>query len=321
MSGGPGPAPTGGWTPRTPIILGGSGVTFGSNGTLFDGGIATKQGGRLSLTAGYGNVPAFTTPVTDTIVVPALAMHVPDTAPASMLGDDLFSIVGPPFPVGLQTALASAAYLEIPSRYLHQGAYLNKMLLRFRVVVNPGAVPAIPLSFTLNAWNLASTAQETIGPTSTMSKWLGTHSYPTGSYMIPDPAYTPITGYFYKATTGGTSGSVTANIWPVVIGQTYVDGSVTWTCWGKSGQLPNMTGWVATTATMLTPAQYFAAGAVQTLELDFDQTLNNTIDHTAYRYVLSISGAADVSTAFPQLNLILHSVEIDMVNILDTRFE
>jgi len=58
-----------GWAPTKPIIIGGAGVTFGSNGTLFDGGIATRQGGRLSLTAGFGNIPAFTTPATDTIVV------------------------------------------------------------------------------------------------------------------------------------------------------------------------------------------------------------------------------------------------------------
>jgi phage tail sheath gpL-like len=52
-------------------------------------------------------------------------------------------------------------------------------------------------------------------------------AYTTASYVTPTPA----NGYYYKATTAGTSGAA-APIWPTTIGTSVTDGTVVWTCWG-----------------------------------------------------------------------------------------
>lgn len=52
----------------------------------------------------------------------------------------------------------------------------------------------------------------------------------TGTYGQPSAAHS--NGLYFKATTGGTVGSVEPT-WPTTIGSTVTDGSVTWTCWGQ----------------------------------------------------------------------------------------
>lgn len=59
--------------------------------------------------------------------------------------------------------------------------------------------------------------------------WATSTSYSTGVYVQP-PAGSG-TGYYYKVTTGGTSG--TAPTWPTTLGSTATDGGgVVYTCWG-----------------------------------------------------------------------------------------
>jgi len=48
------------------------------------------------------------------------------------------------------------------------------------------------------------------------------------SFAVP----TVSNGFYYKCTTGGTTGG-TEPTWPTTIGTTVSDGSVVWTCWGK----------------------------------------------------------------------------------------
>lgn len=56
-----------------------------------------------------------------------------------------------------------------------------------------------------------------------------TTAYALGDYVVPAAP----NGYAYKATTAGTSAG-SAPTWPTVIGATVVDGTVTWTCAGKT---------------------------------------------------------------------------------------
>jgi phage tail sheath gpL-like len=63
--------------------------------------------------------------------------------------------------------------------------------------------------------------------TGTPATWVLTTSYPVGAMTQPTTA----NGYFYKATTGGTSGA-SQPTWPTTVGGTVTDGSVTWTCAG-----------------------------------------------------------------------------------------
>lgn len=58
--------------------------------------------------------------------------------------------------------------------------------------------------------------------------WVTLATIATGAYGVP----TVGNGFYYKATAGGTTGS-SQPAWPVVIGTTVVDGSVTWTCIGQ----------------------------------------------------------------------------------------
>ncbi len=57
--------------------------------------------------------------------------------------------------------------------------------------------------------------------------WTATTAELVGQYVTPKTA----NGFFFKCTTGGTTGS-TEPTWPSTVGTTVTDGSVTWTCAG-----------------------------------------------------------------------------------------
>ncbi|HSY22315.1 MAG TPA: hypothetical protein VK841_09385 [Polyangiaceae bacterium] len=59
------------------------------------------------------------------------------------------------------------------------------------------------------------------------STWAATTAYTTTQFVVPTVA----NGFYYKCTTGGTSGS-SQPTFPTTVGTTVTDGSVTWTCWG-----------------------------------------------------------------------------------------
>lgn len=63
--------------------------------------------------------------------------------------------------------------------------------------------------------------------------WLANTAY--GQYTYAEP--TTYNGYKYEATTGGTSHATTEPTWPTTIGNTVVDGTVTWTCRAHSDLL------------------------------------------------------------------------------------
>jgi hypothetical protein len=60
-------------------------------------------------------------------------------------------------------------------------------------------------------------------------QWSGTIAYNAGEIRRPTVA----NGFVYRVAVAGTS-SVTQPTWPTVIGQTVVDGGVTWTCVGRN---------------------------------------------------------------------------------------
>lgn len=68
--------------------------------------------------------------------------------------------------------------------------------------------------------------------------WLGTHAYTAGAVVLDT------NNNVEQALTTGTSGG-TAPTWPLIVGQTVVDGGVTWSMAGPSWV------WAATTATVL----------------------------------------------------------------------
>lgn len=76
----------------------------------------------------------------------------------------------------------------------------------------------------------ASTPGYTIAaPASSPTTRANTTAYALGAYVVPASA----NGFFYKATAAGTSGG-SIPTYPTTIGDTVVDGTVTWTCAGKT---------------------------------------------------------------------------------------
>lgn len=69
---------------------------------------------------------------------------------------------------------------------------------------------------------------------STYNTWAASTSYDKGNRRVP----TTKNGYYYKATVTGTS-NATEPLWPTVVGNIVVDGTVTWTCWGVYNVYPS----------------------------------------------------------------------------------
>ncbi|MEO5355775.1 MAG: hypothetical protein H7844_00565 [Nitrospirae bacterium YQR-1] len=55
--------------------------------------------------------------------------------------------------------------------------------------------------------------------------WAAAHAYALGDIVKPAGS-----SYFFEVTTAGTSDDTTEPTWPTVVGNTVVDGTVTWTC-------------------------------------------------------------------------------------------
>ena len=72
------------------------------------------------------------------------------------------------------------------------------------------------------------------GGSRTYSDWAATTAYSLADRRVP----TTKNGFFYEVTTAGTSGG-TEPTWPVSVGGTVSDGTVTWTCTGYYTNLPS----------------------------------------------------------------------------------
>lgn len=88
----------------------------------------------------------------------------------------------------------------------------------------------------------------TVGPSGLISRisgpvWVTLTAYTTISYVVPVTA----NGFYYKCTVAGTTGA-SEPTWPTTVGTTVVDGTATWTCWGKvlTGNATNWGGGVGT---------------------------------------------------------------------------
>ncbi len=68
----------------------------------------------------------------------------------------------------------------------------------------------------------------------TLSAWVGSTDYALGNKVIPTVA----NGYYYEVTTDAGSSSGSQPTWPTTIGNTVVDGGITWTCAGEYGGFP-----------------------------------------------------------------------------------
>lgn len=311
------------YAPASPIFIGGfDAFSLTTAASQFEGGVSTETGGRVQLDTGYGsNQPVLASPLGRTIVIPLHDMVSPTGdfgAGNSWLMDDDVAVSDAPGPFGAQSiiSLGHATFIPIPSRYLHQGSSFSKLRLHFRVPTKPPTNALLPsIAFALWVFNPATQSIYQYAPEP--STWAPSTGYGTGAYVVPEAAHT--NGYYYKCTVPGTS-DTNASIFDGVttIGQTVSDtDGVQWTCMGLSGQLPQVG---------LDAATYYNNGAAQVLELDFDNATGalltqNQVDHGTYSYGILVGGIGDDSGTVASVNAILHTVEIEMVNIVDLRFE
>jgi hypothetical protein len=91
-------------------------------------------------------------------------------------------------------------------------------------MVGTSSTLVVPNSTTA-AWNIQSVFRS-VAPT--RPQWAATTAYTTSSYVR---TLASDNGLYYQATVAGTSGG-TEPTWPTTLGNTVVDGTVTWTCRG-----------------------------------------------------------------------------------------
>lgn len=69
----------------------------------------------------------------------------------------------------------------------------------------------------------------------TYAAWAASTNYALGDRVRP----TVVNGYYYEVTTDAGSSAATEPTWPTAIGNTVVDGGITWTCKGEYGGFPS----------------------------------------------------------------------------------
>jgi len=316
----------GSYAPTGPIVFGGfNALNLTTSASQLSGGLSTATGGRIQLDTGYGNnQPVLVSPLSDTIVLSLqdLISPIADSVSglSSWLQDDNTSLTDAGGVIGVQTVLtaSNALFLPVPSRYLHQGASFSKLRLHFRVPNKPATNAVLPsLAFGVFPYFTATGLFGSIAPN--FSAWVSGATYAVGNYVIPITTHT--NGYYYKATaiTTGIAGSNPAIFdGHTTIGASFTDGGVTWTTTGLSGQLSQVG---------LDAATYYNNGQPQVLEFDFDNPdpahlATNQIDHGDYAYAILVGGEGDpTQQVVASINMLLHSIEIQMANIVDLRFE
>ena len=75
------------------------------------------------------------------------------------------------------------------------------------------------------------------GPSGTTT-WAASTAYTSGAFVVPTNA----SGFYYKCTTSGTSGT-SQPLFPLIVGNTVTDGGAVWTCWGTINAFPPPVAW------------------------------------------------------------------------------
>lgn len=317
----------GSWAPARPIIIGGAGAQFTSPGTGFTGGVRTQTGGRLTL--GAYDIIQLVPPRPRKILMDLVASN-PQLV-AAFLGN-LVSPSGhnykylrdayfPLSPVGPQAGLVpldllpssptnpvSSLNIPIPGEYLHHGAGLSRVQLRFRVLSRPAALPTSPMS-------IAVVSDQGYGPSSPISAygqfnglgvshpWVPSRTNALGDYTRP-LHNTTFPQTWFRCTTAGV-GSAAEPVWNITPGMLTTDGAAVWTCIGPTGfgisnaDTPRSGG---------TVDQYWNDGTPQSLVSTFDPA-SSPIDRASRFYYISLQGVpVDGSILF-------HSVRFEFDNI------
>jgi hypothetical protein len=292
----------GSYSPSKPIVIGGSGLSSSVSGTLMSGGVYTATGGRVVIAASAGDFPQLSPPRARTIMVPLSECFLPNDITGS--GSLITRVFNDQTGWGIQ-ANGGNIVLGIPGRYLHIGAQLRRAAIDYRIQLRPTVVPSGLMAL---AWfgsddsgSVVQWGQPSVFPIggSDMSQWIATHTYAAGSYVYP--VSQPFGSVLWMKTTGGGTTGSSEPTWPIVVGGTVVDGSVTWTAGGDAG--------IAFGAA--TVERYFSNGQPQQVGIDFDGSGTGMFQNfiqSGVRYAFLLENI-DNNALFTSLALDFDSVE------------
>jgi hypothetical protein len=124
---------------------------------------------------------------------------------------------------------ASVTMHDLDGQNLARALYGSASALASQAVSNESAL-VYPAAFSPFANLPQSSPTPTVVPAqATAPARANTTAYALNAYVVPVTS----NGFYYKATAAGTSGG-TIPTFPTVIGQTVTDGTVTWTCAGRT---------------------------------------------------------------------------------------
>lgn len=126
---------------------------------------------------------------------------------------------------------------SVPTLSDNTEVYLEALFGATEKAATTGYVKYVFLSLPGEAWVVAYNTRivgwQVEKVNNTYSAWAVTTAYSLGNRRVPTVA----NGYYYEVTVAGTSAGVQPT-WPTTIGDTVVDGTVTWICRGRYNNYP-----------------------------------------------------------------------------------
>jgi hypothetical protein len=224
------------WTPKMPIGIGGAGVQLSDNSFL-SGGFQTALGGRAVL--GASDFPIFSASSrTRTVRFPLRGLP----GSTGFLLKQNFEVGGRPIHrSGWFDPNAAVVWFPIDPRFMHDGANIAAVrVYGFQTQFLP--ILSSPATVLQVRFYRVDGVVATFNVT---AQWIPSHNYTLGTNVLPLGAQTQ-TGLYYTVTTAGmSSGAGQPNPWPSVIGNTVVDGGVTWTATAAAGTIPQASPYYA----------------------------------------------------------------------------
>ena len=262
------------YRPATPIVIGGQGMIIDA-GACF-GGASTATGGRIIMAAAGGILPHLSPSRSRTLVVSLVGhtetLETSSGGPVEVVTSDIigYGVIAPLLPSGALPTFA----VNVPGRYMHIGARLASIAVRYKFWRQPTVVPTEPLSLAVVAYPLVGASTIALAPQYFVNaiSWSPSWTVTTSGIYATGATYQSANGLFFRALGTGTTGA-TEPTWPTTIGATVVDGGVTWQAIGRSGILD-----VRPSAVSL--SQYYGSGSAQEMGLDFDPSPDPAIDAT-----------------------------------------
>lgn len=279
------------WTPSSPLITGGAGVSLTANGSLsaVTTGRRAANGGGIILTTAYVTISPARPRTTAVPLRDFLLRHDDETETARPYAESGPSIVG-------VSSTFTGFACRVPSFRIHHGYTPTKVTLRMRVGTRPAIVPTSMPGFVVTrtaqtgVWNLGQNEYYAIPTRANLTV------YNVGDLVIPSAQ----NGRQFRCTVGGTSGASQPAAFGTAVATnpptTVADGSVTWVAeTGPAFGAPHM----VTLPRPSTVAAYFNQGNFQ--DISFVPNLNGVWDSKTYGHNITVTDASGTNNAFHSL--------------------